>query len=297
MHSLDWEHLQVVLQIARSGSLLAAERELGVSHSTLSRRLAALEKRCGEPIFERHGRAGLRPTETGLLVVEAAEAMQGEAQRLERQLLGAQARVDGTIRVSAPELLTQRHGAAFASFTNRYQGVVRELLSSNLTTDLGRREADIALRLSKDPPEHLVGRKLLRVEFALYGSRALVDEHNLPKDLGGLPWLAWERRFGARLTDAWMRRHAPNARVAWVVDSTTVLHTALRCGVGVAFISCAAGDADPDLVRLRPPEPGFEMDLWALTHPDLRRSARVRAFMSHMAEALEQWRDRYLGIT
>lgn len=293
MHSFDWDGLHLVLRLARCGSLLSASRELGISHSTLSRRLAALEEKYGEPLFERRAR-GLAPTPTAAQIIEVASVMEQEAQRLERDLVGNDVRLEGDLRVTMPDLIARRHGDVLAAFTRRYPGIRLEIVCANATLDLGRREADIALRLSDRPPPHLVGRKLLRMEFALYAAREFLGSDTPP--LEALPWLAWDRRMGASVTELWMEEHVPNARVAGVLDNTLIMHEALRQGIGIGFFNCLDGDEDEALVRLRPPEPGFGMDLWALTHPDLRRSARVRCFMDHVHAALVPWRSQYLGL-
>lgn len=295
MHSFDWDGLQLVLRIARCGSLLATAREHRVSHSTLSRRLTALEEKYGESIFERHAR-GVVPTAIGAQIIEAAQEMELSAQKLDRDLLGNDVRLEGELRVTLPDLIARRHTDSLAAFSRRYPGIELELVCSNTTLDLGRREADVALRLTDTPPPHLVGRKLLRMEFALYASVELVPPQHPTPALESLPWLIWARRMGARVTEAWMQAHVPACRVAGVLDNTLVMHEALRKGLGIGFFNCVDADEDPALTRLRPPEPGFGMDLWVLTHADLRGSARVRCFMDHISEALVPWRARYQGV-
>lgn len=292
MNSSDWDLLRVVLQISRDGALTRAAAELGLSHSTLSRRIQAAEEFYGGELFERHGR-GVRPTELGARVIDAALRMEHSALQLERELLGEDVNLRGELRVTMPNLIALRHASTLAEFSRRYPGLRLELACSDETADLGRREADVALRLANDPPPHLVGRKILRAEFALYGHPDLVG--TCAADLAELPWLAWDPRKGARITEAWMRRHVPHANVVATVNDATAMLALLRAGVGVAFYNCADGDACAELERLRPPEPEFGMDLWALTHADIQRSARVRCFMDHIFEALRPWRERYAG--
>ncbi len=295
MHSFDWDGLCLVLRLSRCRSLLAAERELGISHSTLSRRLAALEERFGEPLFERHGR-GVTPTRVGTAIIEAAARMEEEAQRLDRQLLGEEAKLEGVLRVTAPEIIAARHAADFSAFAHSHPRIRLELVASNLPLDLGQREADVALRLADSPPQTLVGRKILRAEFALYAAKQLVEASTEAPELDQLPWLVWDARLRAHVTEKWMKKNVPHARVAGVFDHSLVLHRAVSAAMGVGFLSCVDGDEDSALVRLLPPEPEFGMDLWVLTHRDLRHTARVRTFMSFIAERIGRWRDRYAGV-
>ncbi len=296
MHSFEWDALHLVLRISRHGSLLAASKQLRISHSTLSRRLSSLEEKYGGAVFERH-RRGLVPTELGNRIIETAETMELQAQSLERDVLGSDARLEGDLRVTTMASFARRHSDLFARFSRRHPRIDLELTCGDSTLDLGRREADVALRMSDHPPPHLVGRRIVHAEFALYASRALVGSQESLPPLDALPWLAWERRMGAHLTEAWMREHVPDARIACVLDDSLVMLEALRAGVGVGFCCCADGDPDPALVRLRPPESGFGMDLWALTHPDVRRAARVRCFLDFVYETLEGWTARYRGTS
>ena len=143
----------------------------------------------------------------------------------------------------------------------------------------------MAIRTTNTPPEHLVGRRLGRLEFALFGARALIDEIGADAPLDAYPWVLWDERFDARATEARKRSMAPKGRVACRVDSAEVLFAALRAGMGISFLTLLDGAREPDLVQMHPIEPDFGMDLWLLTHSDLRNALRVRAFMDFATEA------------
>jgi DNA-binding transcriptional LysR family regulator len=267
---------------------------LGVNHTTVSRRLSALEETVGVRLFDRRP-DGYAATQAGEDVVEVARGVEEQILSLDRRVLGQDTRLCGSLRVTTVDFMAILQMAAFRSFTRRYPGIDLELSADNAPRSLTKREADVALRITNKPPEHLVGRKLLRVEFALYGARSLVEQMGAQAELAAYPWMAWDERQGARLTEQWMHKHVPDARVVCRVDSATVMISSVRDGMGLSFLACVVGDEDPGLVRLRPPEPGFGMDLWLLTHADLRHTARVRAFMEHMDEALRPSADRYAG--
>lgn len=302
MDGMNWDDLRFLLAIGREGTLTGAARELGVNHSTVSRRLQAVEENLGTRLFDRLPQ-GYEPTPAGRGVLDIAEEVETRVHRIDRELVGADARLSGTLRVTTLDVINERYMGDIAEFAKRYPGVDLELCLDDMPRSLARREADVALRMSNAPAEHLVGRRLAHAEFGLYGSRALVEAHAGQDGFDGddfgqlqaLPWLAWAERMGARLTEAWMDTHVPDANVALRVDSSNAMISAIRHGLGVQFIACFLGDAEPDLVRLRPPEPGFGMDLWVLTHADLRGTARVKAFMDHISQAVRRDADLLAG--
>lgn len=292
---MDWDDLRFLLALSRTGSHSAAAKLLGVTHTTVARRIQGLEEALSARLFDR--------TDTGYVATAAGEDLKAVALRMEeellsvdRRLLGQDARLSGRLRVATVDLLAARHACDIAAFSERYPEVKLELVVSNAFHNLSRREADVALRVTTaNPPDHLVGKRLGRMELALYGARSLVERMGSDAPLSDYPWLAWDDRYDARLTEARRERHAPGARVVCRFDSSVIQLAAVRAGQGIAFVTCASADQCEDLVRLRPVEEDFGMDLWLLTHPDLRHTARVRAFMDHMTRAMEPWRERMLG--
>lgn len=294
MHSLKWDDLSVLLALARESTLTSASTELGINHTTVARRLAAAEEAMGARLFDRTPE-GYVPTAAGEEVLAVAMRVEEEILSLDRVVLGRDTRLSGPLRVTTLDFLVSEHIDAFASFTKRYPNVELELSVDNTALNLTRREADVALRVSTKPAEHLFGKRVGILEYALYGTREIVDEVGADAPYSEYPWLMWDERLGARMTERWMKRHAKGARIACRVDTASAMIAAVRAGIGVQFILCSAGDADPNLVRIRDIEPGFSMGLWLLTHPDLRNTARVRAFMDHMSEELRPWVDRWAG--
>lgn len=160
-----------------------------------------------------------------------------------------------------------------------------QITATNALHNLGRREADVALRGTNRPQPQLVGRRVGRLAYLLFGARALVERIGADAPLDAYPWVMWGDRLGAELTVERMRGHAPHARVACRVDSPSVYQAAVAQGIGIGFLTRFDARFESDLVQPRPMEQDFGMDLWLLTHPDLRHAARVRAFMDHVAEA------------
>lgn len=287
---MNWDDLRFFLAVARRGTLTRAARDLGVTHTTVARRLAALQQGVGVRLFEKlPDRYAL--TAAGEDILSIAEAMEERAQAVDRQLLGRDARLSGPLRVTTVDMLASVHARDFAAFIQQYPGVELEVSVQTAVLNLARREADVAIRATlSSPPDNLVGRKAGRWEYALYGARSLVDEVRAGASgdppLGAYPWLAWDERLGARVTERWMASHVPGARIACRVDATSLMIAHVRAGTGIAFLPEVIAQQHDELVALRPREPGFGMDIWVLTHPDLRHTARVTAFTEHISSAI-----------
>lgn len=279
---MEWDDLRFVLAIHRHGSLSLAAAALDVSHTTVGRRVRALEEKLGVRLFDRTPDAFV-PTAAGLDVAEVAERMEGDVLRLEGRVLGRDSQLRGVIRMTTMDILVRRYRDVIASFSDRFPSVELTVSSSDTKASLSRREADVALRLSSSPPENLVGRKLGRVEFAVYASLSLADRVGAGATYSDFPWIGWDSRLEVgKWHDGWLARHAPGARVVLRVDMTSfVLRELLAAGTGVHFLATFEGDADPRLRRVGPIEAEHGRDVWLLTLPELRRTNRIRALLDH----------------
>lgn len=283
---VDWDDLRYALAVSRAGTLSAAAEALGVSHTTVGRRLRALEERLGARLFDATPE-GFRATAAGLDLVAVAARTEADMFALEGRVLGRDERLSGALRVSVMELVFRAFREAFTSFTGRYPGVALTVTASDDEVSLARREADVALRLTDRPTGQLVGRRVGRMQFVAYAARSLVARVGEGAPLGAYPWIHWDERLDMGWLDAWLGQHAPGAAVAMRVDvSAAAMHELIAAGAGVQFLACVEGDADPSLVRVGPVEAFARRDLWVLTLPELRDTPRIRAFTDHMAERL-----------
>jgi DNA-binding transcriptional LysR family regulator len=295
MHDMIWDDLRFVLALARTGTMSAAAKHLGVTHTTVSRRLAAFEEQVGVRVFDKHP-DGYVATSAGEDLVRVAERMEEEVLSVDARVLGQDERLSGPLRVTTTTGMGVHVADALASFVERFPLVELELSLDYEFRSLTRREADVAIRTTNKPPENLVGRKVARVEFAVYGARSLHKRLGKGAQLKDYPWVMWDARLGAQMTERRVDKIAPGRHVSLRVDDQLMFKEALRAGIGVGFLPCIDCDDDPALERLRDIEPDFGMDVWLLTHPDLRNTARVRAFLDHMAPALVEQRDRFAGV-
>lgn len=145
---------------------------------------------------------------------------------------------------------------------------------SNEAVPLTRREADVPLRLTNTPPEHLVGRKVADVRYAACGSVAMVERIGRDAPYDAFPWLHLDERMNPRWLDGWLASNAPGATIAMRLDSRTSIREAIRAGIGVQLLPTYDGDADPHLKRVGPLQDD-PYGLWLLTLPELRTTSRV----------------------
>ncbi len=284
---MNWQDLQILLAFRRQGSLQTAAKALGLDISTVSRRLRALEAALDAPLVENiRGRLSL--TAQGEEAARAAEAMAAESDSLQRALKGRDAALSGTLRVAMLDVFADFHMDLLEAFKAAHPQVVLELLcSSSRTHSLTRREAEVAVRVARRPEETLVGRRVMRLDYAVYASEALVARGG--RDWRALPWIGYDLSAEARVTEDWMKREGVLGKVRLRADSPAAIFRATEAGAGAAALSLPYAERCRGLVRLSAPLPGFATEVWLLTHRDLRRNARVRAFLDHMYEGLAAW--------
>ncbi|MFO1270700.1 MAG: LysR family transcriptional regulator [Rubrivivax sp.] len=303
MADMDWSDLRYALAIGQLGSVAAAARQLGVNATTVQRRLDALEKRLGARLFER-SRGGYAPTEAGAVVIEQARRMADQADEIERRVLGRDRELTGPLRVaSAFVVMEYLLPQPLADFARACPGVEVEVVENAFLADLSRRstdsagtrarqEADVALRLSASVAEHLVGRRLGIAECRVYALRGAGGLPQSPQPLATLvrdaPWVAFERDATSRVYDRWMRSHLAGAQVRLRVDIFNAMVAMLRTGIGVGLLPTFMEERHPELVAVSDPVPELAQPVWMLTHPDLRETARVRAFMQQVGDAVAQ---------
>lgn len=285
---LDWDDVRYFLAVARKGSITAASRDLGVNHSTVSRRIAAFEDGMGARLFDRVS-SGYALTQAGNEMLPSAQRMEEEAQALDRRLFGRDTEMSGVLRVTV--------GGPFAGdffmtqvdqFLIKYPGVELQLLISNDVANLHAREVDVAIRATSNPPDTLVGRRLGRMVAMLYAHKDFIapGEPGAGEDACAPPLITYLEDMFSWDKEPNVRDMYPNAYVKCRINSPEAILQAIRKGIGIGMLPCFLGDMDPELRRLPPYGQRDIFDMWLLTHADLRRTARVRAFMNFMADAI-----------
>ena len=298
MQHLAWDDFKLVKAIAEAHGLAGAAERLGVNHSTVFRRLGQLEEGLGVKLFERH-RTGYALTAAGEEMAALAERMEEDVATFARKLEGQAVSPAGELRVTTNDtLLVHLLTPVFAKFTRTCPDVRLDVVLTNQVLNLSKRDADVAIRATDNPPETLVGRRVASIAWAVYG-RAADFPQAAAVDLLSLydrTWVALGDNLAGLKAARFVRDRVPPERIVYKVNTVLGLTEAVETGIGIGPLPCFIADARPSLVRLTSPNPDFSAGLWLLTHPDLRQSARVRAFMDFTAAEIARQRRTIEGL-
>lgn len=283
----DWDDLKPFLAVAQHRSMIAAAKSLGLSQSTVQRRLTELERRVGRALVVRHP-AGYRLTGEGLSLLPMAQKVARAVAELQQHLDDTARALDGVIHVTCPEPLVPRivGSGLLDAFHARYPKLRVEFVTSDRYLDLSRGEADVAFR-SGDTDDELVGRKIAESLWAVYASPDYLERNGRPATLGELAQHALvglESALASHRMLTWLAEVAPGAHFAVRNNSVLGLVSAVRSGLGIGPLPTALGDADGGLVRIFGPIPKLTRSWRILAHPDLRHTPRIAAFFDFIVE-------------
>jgi len=253
-----------------------------------------VESAVGARLFER-SRSGYEPTAAGEEMIALATTMAESVQEFERRVAGRDVKPTGELTVTVPGAVgLHLMPGIVAEFRAQHPGVVVALILSNQMLDLSRRDADVAIRLTNDPPETLVGRRICTGRWAVY------RRNEMAASLGAEPmesvaFIGFGGSMGPGSARRWIEANIDPGRIVARANSTHCMLELARQGVGAALLPCFLGDRMPDLIRVGYLLPELDAGLWMLTHSDLRRAARVRAFMEFAGAELAKHRRAIEG--
>jgi DNA-binding transcriptional LysR family regulator len=280
-YQIDYSDLSLILALVRGGTLARAAALLRVDVSTVFRAVRRLEAALGQTLFEK-SRAGYLPTTLATTLAEQAERAE---QALEAARVGVEQGgevISGTVRLTCTDSVLQSLLLpALAQFMPGYPALTLELSTSNDFANLSRRDADIALRLTKAPPEHLVGRCLGTVSYRVCASADYARQH-AGKALAALSWIAPDDFLPDHPTVTWRRQHLPGVMPAYRCNSMVSVTELVRAGLGVAALPDYLLGAG--LQPLSPPLTGHDTALWLLTRPDCRALRSVVTLFDQLGQ-------------
>lgn len=281
-NNINWDDLKVFLAVAEAPSMRLAARNMGVSHSTISRRIDALEKELGVRLFDRLS-DGYRLTEAGNELLPVAHDIDESVHTFGRQIAGRDKELKGQVIVTMPLIAaSSMFMPMIIEFMEKYPSIDVKVTDSFKVLDLSRREADIAIRFTNNPPEHLIGRKLGTLHQAAYATPAYLAEHDPHASDTKANWVGWGKPL---YKPSWLERCPfPHLPLRGHFDSVELQIAAMRAGVGLGYVPCVTVANQPDFVRLSEPEPWI--DVWLLSHRDLRATARMRAFRQFITDRM-----------
>jgi len=297
MHMRDWDDYRFVAAVGQAGGLAAAARVLGVHHSTVFRRIAALEAATGVRLFDRLP-DGYRPTPAGEAVLSALGQAETAIHAVERRLTGEVPDLSGSVRVTTAEDIAEALVSPnLAKFNESYPDIRLELIVDNRFFNLSRREADIAFRPGRDPEGDMVGRRCGPLAFAHYASDSYLARAGHPEgpaDLSLHKLIGCDDSLAHVAPARWLKRHETGDNVAVRSNSFLIQRAAVRAGLGIGLLPCFLADGQ-DLVRLWAPPADLDSELWVLTHRDLRATPRIRAVLDYFYDAFVDARDLLAG--
>jgi DNA-binding transcriptional LysR family regulator len=286
----DWNDLRYFLAVQRGGTLAAAAAEVGSNATTVGRRVTALEEQVGARLFDRTPEGWLL-TQAGRDLLPHAERVEREVQAVARSVAGADQRAEGRVRLATTEVLATRFIAPhLPRFHDRHPDMTLDVTCATRTVDLARREADVALRLSRPREPDVVAKQLARIDLALYAAGNYVARHGVPgrpdEGLRGHRVILFADTPAFAIENQWLEPRAEAAQIVLRSDSVSSIYAACVAGVGVALLPRSVADAEPQLVRLdtaSAPEPRV---IWQGVHQDMVKNARVRAVTAFLAEVV-----------
>jgi len=293
---VDWNDLKYLLALKREGTLAGAARALSVDHSTVSRRLAALEDAIGTQLLRRTPE-GLCFTEAGNAAAASAEAMDASASGLLSKLAGADDRDAGVVRLTCAEGIIPFLVTELKELRVAHPELRVELLPSTAVLDLQRREADIAVRMFRPTQAALVARFVGKLGWSLYANEAYVGRRGLLQSLGDLSGhdvVGYHAELKAGFGPRWLDEHAGSATVVMRCDSVRGAVLAIGQGVGIGTIPCYLAAGDPSLRRLTP-EVTANAEMYLVTAPDVQDLKRVRLVLELLAAMFERHRALFAG--
>ena len=285
----DWNRARAFLVTAEEGTLSAAAKALDMTQPTLGRQVSALEAELGVSLFERTN-SGLVLTQSGAELIKQVKIMGDAATNLSLLASGHAESIEGIVCISATEMIS-----AFVlppiieKLRHQWPKIEIEIIASNETSDLSRREADIAIRNFRPTQQDLIAKRIKNTLGHFYASKPYIhtlESRDSPLDLNNAVFLGVDRsndvisylnKLGFQLTSTNFPVIVANHLVQWEM---------VKHGTGIGFMMEAIGDSEPLVERVLPTFPAFEKETWLVAHRELKTSSKIRVVFDYLADAL-----------
>jgi DNA-binding transcriptional LysR family regulator len=287
--SLQWDDVRYFLELARIGSLSGAARRLGVDHSTVARRVQALEESLRIRLFDRLPK-GWSMTAEGEVLADQAMRLEAEALSFSRLALGV-ASLHGTVRVSAPPMLAGYFLAPrLAAARSQWANIDLELIGEARDANLARGEADLAIRMFRPAAPGLAARHMGDLGYGLYAARDYIQRTEVDWE-----YLGYDDSLAQVPQEQWLNSVAGARRFIFRSNDLAALINAARGGLGIAVLPHFAAAQDPALIQLEAPICPVNRQIWLVMHPDVKRSPRVRLVANLLVDIVAQAQDLLSG--
>lgn len=285
-----WDHYRSFLSVVREGSLSGAARALDLTQPTVARHISQLEAALGGLHLFTRSPQGLTPTDAALRLLPHAEAMASASEALVRAAAGDDGQPSGVVRIAASDVIgAEVLPAILRDIRAQYPQLVFEIVLSNRATDLLRREADIAIRMTRSTQKALVARKAGDITLGFHAHPDYLKAHGTPAGLEDFPdhsIIGFDRdRDTARLVE---QGGLPVSRetFAYRIDNQIAQLAAIRAACGIGICQTPLARRKPELIRLLPEVFSLPMESWITMHEDLRSDRRMRLVFDHLHAAI-----------
>ena len=282
---IDWNHYQYFLKIAECGNLKSAARELGVNHTTVFRRINVLEDSLSVRLFER-SRSGYTLTKAGEEIIESVQRAEEQMHAIQRTLMGKDIKLSGNLKISTTDTIGFYWLPQYIKmFKEKYPEILVDLDIQTRYTNLTKREADIVIPAVNIQPDYMVGRRLAPIFFRLYASQTYIEKYGLPKKLKDFlehQFVLPNEALANLSANKWLRKYVPDRCIVAASDKLSTLFKFAQQDLGITALPHYVGLSDPLMVEIMELPAYCHRHIWILTHPDLRNTARIKAFMQFM---------------
>lgn len=288
LQELTSQDLELVLQLVRGGTLGEASRRLGLDTSSVYRRVKRLEQSLRLRLFER-SKKGMAPTELALALAERGEVIEAQMLAARELVLHEDSQLTGVLCVSTTEiLLSGLLMPVLPGFREAYPGLDLDIRLTNQRVRLDRREADVALRGTSFPPEHLVGANLGTLSSAVWGSRRYLDALPAGCPIDEMTWITPDGdELLTAYSKAWRTETYPKVQPSIRLDSLAAVAAAIEAGLGVGVLPYFLMESKQDIVDLTGRVAEVDFDTWLLTSPEMRYLRRVNVFFNYMKSSIK----------
>ncbi|NOZ43225.1 MAG: LysR family transcriptional regulator [Alphaproteobacteria bacterium] len=294
----DWNDLRFFLELSRRGRLISAARRLHVDHTTVSRRIAALEDGLNARLFDKSPR-GYKLTDAGLRLLPYAEQMEARSNQLYQEISGKDARLSGTVRLAAPEGLS---AVIIAHNLDRFRkihpDIELELLAETRQTSLSKREADIAITLARPATGRVIAWKLCDYRLGLYATRDYLDRHpaiTAIDDLSSHDFIGYIDDLIQLPELHFLDQMFKAPHVVFRSTSVIAQYNATLDGIGLSIVHCFMADRNKRLISVLPHQISIDREYWLIVHEDLRHVARVDAVCHFLTQLLKDLHGQMMG--
>ena len=281
----NWDDYLYFLKVAANGSLKAASQELGVNYSSVFRRINGLEERLNVRLFDRLN-SGYKVTKAGEEILDRVHQVDEHMHAIQRLIQGKDVHLSGYLKISTTDTIGYYWLPPYIlRFKELYPDIIIDLDIKTRYTNLSKREADIVIPAVNTQPDYMVGKKLAPIYVRLYGATAYLERYGSPKstaDFHSHRFLLPNESLASLPANKWLKRYVKEENVVACCDKLSGLYHLARQGLGLTILPHYIAEFDPDMREIMELPPECNHHIWMLTHPDIRLTARIRAFMQFM---------------